>query len=129
MADIEHRTLTSGPDPVLAAHYATKNYVDTVRNDVALNTRTASYTLAASDEGRCVQMSSGSATTLTVPSNASVAFPVGTVVWVRRLGAGGVTVAGAVGVNVRTAASLTLGAQYSTVWLHKVASDEWVLST
>ena len=41
---------------------------------------TDTYTLASSDAGKVVQVNAGTAKTVTVPTNASVAFPVGTVV-------------------------------------------------
>lgn len=131
MADIELRTLTSAPEPVLAAHVATKNYVDTTRNAVDINTRTASYGPVLSDANRVVEMNSTSATTFTVPTNANIAFPLGTSVYVTRLGTGAVTINAASGVTINgvgvTSNSLTVAAQYSTVWLRKRATDAWIL--
>lgn len=124
---IEVRSPISGQYPITDDQFATVGYVEDTARDIPLNPRTASYTLVLSDRGRCVQMNSSSALTVTVPPNSSVAFPVGAVVYVRRYGSGTVTVAQGSGVVVR--GTLTLGAQYSTAWLHKVATDEWILST
>lgn len=100
---------------------------------IAANTQIASYTLALADAGKSVEMSLGTATVLTVPTNAAVAFPVGTVIEVCRLGAGTVTLTPATGVVLRNrleaagTTSRTITAQYSTVSLRKRAADEWVL--
>lgn len=83
------------------------------------------YTLALADAGTVVEFTSASAVTLTVPANAAVAFPTGTVIEVYVDGAGGVTVAGDTGVTVRNAGAL---AQYATASLRKRATDEWVLT-
>ena len=85
------------------------------------------YTLVLGDAGDLVTLSNASTVTLTVPTNASVAFPVGTVVDLARLGAGGVTVAAAGGVTVNATPSLTLRAQYSAASLIKLATDTWLL--
>ncbi len=83
------------------------------------------YTLALTDGGKVVEMDNAAANTLTVPPNATVAFPVGTIIEVYRMGVGVTTVAAGTGVIVRNAGSLR--AQYSTAALRKRATDEWVL--
>lgn len=60
---------------------------------VPKNTQTASYTLALADAGKVVELNSATPVILTVPSNASVAFPTDTVIEVCQVGAGQVTVA------------------------------------
>ena len=51
-----------------------------------------SYTLVLSDEGKLVTLTSATAVTLTIPTNASVAFPIGTQIDLSQDGAGAVTV-------------------------------------
>jgi hypothetical protein len=94
---------------------------------VPINTETASYTLVADDAGKVVRMNSGSAVDLTVPEDASVDFPVGTVVEVRQVGAGTVTIVEDSGVTVHPEDGLTLElrGRYAGVSLHKVGADEW----
>lgn len=99
-----------------------------VATTVPANTQTASYTLVLSDAGGSVDMNGAGPLTLTVPTNATVAFPVGTVLYVGQLGAGQVTIAPAAGVTIRTSSSYTTRAQYSTVMLRKIATNEWVLN-
>lgn len=88
----------------------------------------AAYTLALADAGLVVETTSASAVTITVPANATVAFPVGTVIEVLQYGAGQVTIAAASGVTLRSASSLTTRAQYSSVALRLRAANEWVVS-
>lgn len=92
------------------------------------NTQTANYTLALTDAGKSVEMNSASATTVTVPPNSSVAFPIGTMIEVARYGAGTVAIAAGAGVTIRSrGALLSIGNQYGAVSLRKRATDEWVL--
>lgn len=95
---------------------------------VAQNTRTASYILVLTDANKVVEMNVASANTLTVPPNASVAFPVGTVIEGFQLGAGQVTIAPGVGVTIRSPNNkMKLTGIYSSASLRKRATDEWVL--
>lgn len=96
---------------------------------VVTSEQTANYTLVLSDMGRAVEMSNASARTITVPPNSSVAFTIGTVIEVARMGTGSVTIVAGSGVTIRNAAAvLTLRAQYSTVSLRKRATNEWVIA-
>lgn len=94
---------------------------------VAINTETASYTLVADDAGKVVRMNAGSAVNLTVPAEASVNYDVGTVIGVRQVGAGTVTIVEDTGVtvNIETGLDLDLRGQYAEVSLHKVGADVW----
>ena len=97
-------------------------------DNLTLNAQTGTtYTLVLSDAHKLVTLSNASAISLTVPTNASVAFDIGDQVNLLQLGAGQVTVGGA-GVTLRSQGSkLKLNGQYSTATLVKIASDEWVL--
>jgi len=98
--------------------------------NAATGITTTPYVLAITDRGTCVEMNSASAQQVSVPTNASVAFPVGTQIAIYQMGTGTTTVAAVTPgtTTVRTAASATTRAQYSTVFLRKRATDEWVLS-
>lgn len=89
----------------------------------------ATYTLALSDVNKIVEMNNASANTVTIPTNATVAFAVGDIVNIIQYGAGATTVDGAVGVTVNGVSSggAAIEAQYKGVSLHKTASDEWVM--
>jgi hypothetical protein len=62
--------------------------------------QTTNYTLALADSNKTVAMNSASATTVTVPPAASVAFPDGAVVFISRVNTGSVTLAAGAGVTL-----------------------------
>lgn len=94
----------------------------------SINTQTASYTLVLADAGKIVEMNVAGANNLTVPTNASVAFPVGTIINLTQLGAGATTVVAAGGVTVSCRLTLVMKGQYATAQLYKRATDTWILS-
>jgi hypothetical protein len=94
--------------------------------NVVENVVTSNYTLVAGDAAKVVAVNSSSNLTVTVPTNVSVAFPVGTVLNVYRAGTGSVTIAGASGVTVRNSGAIA--EQFGEVALRKRATNEWVLS-
>lgn len=93
-----------------------------------INTQTDNYTLALTDAGQTVEMNSGSTKAVTVPANATVAFPIDSYVNVVRYGAGTLTVVGAVGVTINgvSAGTLTISDQYGGLTLYKRDTNEWV---
>jgi hypothetical protein len=98
---------------------------------VEVNAQTGTtYTLVLGDAGKVVTMSNASANTLTIPTNASVAYDVGTVINVMMIGAGTTTIAGDTGVTVNgtSAGSVDVSAQYQGVALLKIATDSWAVS-
>lgn len=104
--------------------------IDKIGAQVVATTQSGTtYTLALADQGKVVELTSATAVTLTVPTNASVAFPVGTMVGLLQYGAGQVTLSPAGGVTLRSSGSrLKTAAQYSAVWVRKRATDEWVVT-
>lgn len=95
---------------------------------ITANRQTASYTLVLADDGKLVEMNVGSANDLTVPLNATVAFPVGTQILLSQYGAGQTTVVATGGVTIRSSGGkLKLTGQYSAATLVKIATDEWYL--
>jgi hypothetical protein len=95
---------------------------------VTIDEKTAAYTLALSDRNRLIRVNSSSNLTVTVPTNATVAFAVGSKVDLWRQGTGNVTVAGASGVTLRSADNaVTLADRYSGATLMKIGTDEWLL--
>jgi len=99
-------------------------------NDLAFgvfNAQTGTtYTLALTDVAKVVTLTNAAAITVTVPTNASVAFPIGTQILLYQGGAGAVTIAGDSGVDVRNQAGLEMGGQYAVAGLLKLDTDEWV---
>ena len=82
------------------------------------------YTLAISDQRNIVEMSGGG--TLTIPLNATVAFPILNQITVIQTGASQVTIAGAGGVTVNATPGLKLRTQWSSATLIKRATNTWV---
>lgn len=96
----------------------------------SLNAQTTDYTLVLADAGKIVEANKASAIAITVPTNASVAFPVGTLINLAQVGAGAATVvaAGGVTIEVRSPLTLVMKGQWATAQLYKRATNEWVLS-
>lgn len=102
----------------------------TITYDVS--TEAGNVTLALAD--RVVLMSSASANTVTIPTNASVAFAVGSVITIVSTGTGTTTIAGDTGVTLQgnggsaSAGSCDIQTQYGAASLIKIATDTWVVS-
>lgn len=94
-------------------------------DDVNAQTGT-SYTLVLTDAGKQVTMNNASASTLTIPPNASVAFDVGVTIVVIQLGAGAVTLTAGAGVTISTQATSLVMAQYQVATLIKQATNTWI---
>lgn len=123
LADGAVETAKINDDAVTAA----KLNDDVYSKELTLNAQTGSYTLVLADAGKIVTMNVASANTVTVPPNASVAFPVGTNVTVIQTGAGQTTLTAGSGVTVNAFASdLLLSGQYAAATLVKTATDVWV---
>jgi len=123
--------ITSVADPSSAQDAMTKNYADTtyLAQLYTENVQTTSYTLVLGDATKVVVMNVGSANNLTIPTNASVAFPTGTVISVFQLGAGQTTVVASGGVTIDSPSSkVKLTGQYSSAALRKRGTNEWVLA-
>lgn len=98
-----------------------------------INARTASYTPVLSDGIAVVTMNSASANTFSIPTNASVAFPIGTQITVAQLGLGQTTInAVTPGTTTISAASGTPTAprcrvRFSGATCIKTATDAWLV--
>jgi hypothetical protein len=95
-----------------------------------LNDQTGTtYTPVLTDQYQVlVTRSNAGASTMTIPTNATTNFPVGTCITVLNKGAGAVTISGAVGVTVlsagATAASPVLN-QYKSCALIQTSANNW----
>lgn len=85
-----------------------------------------SYTLQLSDQGLAIDCDNGSAFTLTVPTNANVAFPIGQTFEVAQIGAGVVTVAGAGITFLSDGDLLSTSGQGAVCALRKIDTDTWL---
>lgn len=99
---------------------------------IVLNLQVATYTLVLADaNNKLIQMNVAGANNLNVPTNAAVAFPIGTVISGFQYGAGQTTVVavtpGTTSIRSPAGANKTR-LQYSEFSLAKLATDEWLLS-
>ena len=117
-------------DPTDAQDAATKNYTDTTFSLISegINVQTGTtYTLILTDADKLITLDNASAIALTVPTNASVAFPVGTRVRLAQKGAGQVTISGG-GVTLSNANGLKTALQWAVLVIEKIATDQWIVS-
>ena len=90
------------------------------------NPKSANHTIGLDDINRIVSMQVAGGGTLTIPTNATVAFPIGTVINVyNRSATEFLTITGAVGVTLRNEGTIE---PYQEASLRKRATDEWVAS-
>lgn len=86
---------------------------------------TGNVTLALADAGRFIPVNSSSAITVTIPTNSSVAFPIGTEIEIYRRGSGTVTL----GVSSLTIECMsearTIKDRYTSVVIKKLDTDTW----
>lgn len=102
-------------------------------SSVALNAQTGtSYTFVAADANNTlVTLTNASAIAVTIPTNATTAFPVGTVLNFSQNGAGQVTVSGASGATLTsigaTAATPKTRVQYSAGSAIQISANNWLV--
>lgn len=110
---------------------AVRSFLDVFKGGIfeINNEGDASYTLVLTDRGKTLVMDRSSAQTLTIPTNSSVEFPTGTVIYIIQQGAGQVTVSPAGGVTLRSISSRRkISAQYGVARLCKTDTNTWYLS-
>ena len=140
MADKKVTDLTAATTPIdgtellpivqgyVSKKVATKEIAKFGYQDIVTET-TAARTLSNSDVGAWVRFTSGSAITLTVPPNSSVAFIIGTSINGVQAGAGQISVVAGAGVTINkpTGYNAKTRAQGAAFCLIKVATDTWDL--
>jgi Major tropism determinant N-terminal domain len=93
-----------------------------------ISQKTASYTLSdLSERDSLIEVGSSSATTLTIPADSAVDYPVGTTLDILQTSTGQVTIAGDTGVTVNATPGLKLRTQWSSATLMKRAANTWVV--
>lgn len=81
--------------------------------------------LLATDAGKTVQMSNGSANSITFPNNSTEPIPVNSTGLIRQIGAGQTTIVAGSGVTINSPATLKIRAQWGMISWHKVGTDEF----
>jgi hypothetical protein len=99
--------------------------------NLAFDAETASYTAVLANNSQVVTMDNASANTFSIPTNASVAFPIGTQINVLQIGAGQTTIQAVTSGTTTiqstgaTAAQPKLRARYSAATCLKAGTDLW----
>jgi hypothetical protein len=95
---------------------------------VALNAVTGTtYALVIGDAFDLIEVDASAAFTLTVPTDASVAFANLTEIHILQIGTGQVSITGASGVTVQATPGKKFRAQWSAATLIKRSTDSWLL--
>lgn len=108
------------------------NGFDDALAKLTLNAQTATYTAVLTDNrNKLVTMNVASANDFLIPTNANVAFPIGSVINVIQIGAGQTTIKAVTPATTTisstgaTATAPKLRAQFSAASCIKVATDTW----
>ena len=93
-----------------------------------LNNQTGTtYAPVVADENTMVTLSNAATITVTLPSNATQAFPVGAEVDFAQIGAGQVTFAAGSGATANATPGLKLRAQWSAATAKKISTNGWLI--
>jgi hypothetical protein len=110
------------------------NGFDDALAKLTLNAQTATYTAVLTDNrNKLVTMDLATANDFLIPTNASVAFPIGSVINVIQIGAGKTTIEAVtpgtttISSTGATATAPELRAQFSAASCVKVATDSWII--
>lgn len=125
---VDDTTPQLGGDLDTQANSITGNYATDARRAI-ITESTTSRTLALTDAGDFIETSNGSTVTITIPTNASVAFPIGTEIDFFQYGAGTLTIEGDTGVTLNgvSAGSTIVTDRYKGATIKKRATNEWVI--
>lgn len=105
--------------------HATSTYSPIVRS---LNGKTSAYTFSLTDSGNVVMANSSSAITFTIPTDASVAFPIGTQIDLINTNSGKLTISPSSGVTLASPLSLFSMTQSTSATLIKYGTNSWLLN-
>ena len=97
--------------------------------NLSINPQTVAYELVLADNGKMVEVSSASAVTLSIPTNANQAFAAGAQITILQTSTGQVTIAATTPgtTTVNGTPGLKLRAQWSSAVCIKRATDSWVV--
>ena len=122
---LEATTVTPSSGIVFSDGTQTKQGVPSITPIIQ---KTASYTLSSlTERDSLIEVASASGTTITIPTNSAVAYPVGTSIDILQTSTGQVTIAGDTGVTVNATPGLKLRAQWSSCTLFKRATNTWIV--
>jgi hypothetical protein len=114
-------------EPTQDDHAATRLYVKNAveaSNLLGIETATTSRTAVLTDADGILQITNASAMTYTVPTNATVAFPIGTVISIKQMDDGPITLAYSGGVTGEAGGTY---AKNDRIIIQKTGTDTWVV--
>ena len=112
-------------DAALVATHTTDIDALQLGTGIPATTRTGvNRTLTLSEANHTVMFSNAGQTTVTIPLNSAVAFPVGTSVALHSTGAGGLTLS-TTGITINGSSPNTTIAQNEIMVVEKTATDTW----
>jgi hypothetical protein len=128
-------TGTIAIDSTVATLTGTQTFTNKTLTDpkinLAFDAETASYTAVLANNGQVVTMDNSSANNFSIPTNASVAFPIGTQINVLQIGTGQTTIQAVTSGTTSilstgaTAATPKIRARYGSATCIKAATDLW----
>lgn len=132
--DLEFKTVQSSDSTITVTGNTSdvdlKVNMEKIASGTDNNQTGLTYVLVLTDkDNTTVWMNNGSGNTVTIPTNASVAFPIGTKILVVQEGAGQTTLSGDTGVTVNgtSGGSVVINNQYQGAVMTKRATDTWVI--
>jgi hypothetical protein len=133
--DDAFETTLSAQDPTSDRSIVIPNESGTLAlKDLSFNTQTgATYTFVLTDSGKLVTASNASSQTYSIPTNASVAFPIGTQIHLVQYGIGQVTVNAASSGTTTVLSSAVISTQpktrvqYSSITCVKMDTNTWLV--
>ncbi len=122
---LEATTVTPSSGVVFSDGTQTK---EGVASRTPIIAKTDSYTLSAlTERDSLIEVAKSTATTITIPTDATLNFPIGTSIDILQTSTGQVTIAGAAGVTVNATPGLKLRTTWSSATLFKRAANTWVV--
>lgn len=97
-------------------------------NNIVINEKTASYTVALHDVDKLIKVNSTSNLEVIIPNDSTTNFPVGSRVEIGRYGSGEVTIVtpSGSGVTIRSVQNIySIPFQYGSAVITKIANNEW----
>lgn len=114
-------------EPTANAHAATKLYVDQSSYAVYVSSSSTTYTISQSDIGKNVEISNSASIVVTIPTDSSVNFPIGSYINIFQAGVGQITVSAASGVTLQATPGKKLRSQFSMATVVKRSANTWLL--
>jgi hypothetical protein len=128
--DAASNTLT-GVTTLTGTQTLTNKTLTDPKINLAFDAETSSYTAVLANNGQVVTMDNASANTFSIPTNASVAFPIGTQINVLQIGAGQTTIQAVTSGTTTiqstgaSASAPKLRVRYSAATCLKAGTDLW----